>query len=279
MRFAVRQFASRVVLLHFILLMVLLTVVLVAADEVYERSAEQALGQARERQELLASQTAHGIQSFYASILGDLELLQPSDPDNPDTEYLAPRRAATRPFRVGARGAVFAPLLSQQLQGRISHLFTIDKASVRPRWVGIDGDPTLPSVKDVAAQCGTWIRSLQQSAINPYVPFGDRALSLVAIPVGDNANTVLVAAVPARRLQHLFLDEVEKHSPSGAFLVDDSMTIMSASPPTLLGANVAQSASTQLRAVRRFVPRKWVPRHQFGEGVVHARGHAASSPR
>lgn len=247
MEYAGKRFARRVLLAHVAVLLMLLAVVFFASHAIYRQARQQALRQTQERQELLASQTAHAVQNFYGAILSDLELLRPADPDDPDSDYVAPRRATTAPFRaLGARGVVVAPLLSQQLQGRISFLFTIDKAQLRPRWVGIGAEETAPSVKEVAAKCGPWIRKLDQPAISPFEVFGDRGLSLVCIPV-DKANVVLVAAVAGRRLEHLFLDEVNRAA-SEAFLVDDSLTVMTASRPDLIGASLADAPDPQVRS-------------------------------
>ena len=85
MEYAARQFARRILLIHLALLAAVVGVVLLASREVYQETREQATRQAEQRQSILASQTAKGIESFYRSILNDLDLLRQAPQDEDET--------------------------------------------------------------------------------------------------------------------------------------------------------------------------------------------------
>ena len=160
----VRHFAKKVLLIHLALLLALLVLVLLAIREVYGSAREHALEQAERRQSMLSEQTAHGVQAYYESILSDLELMRPVDPDDPDTEYVATRPPEAQSANGGvirATGPLMGALLGRQLEGRLSHLFSVDQESLRVRWVGIGRQETSPSVADVIGRAGTWLGGLR----------------------------------------------------------------------------------------------------------------------
>ena len=64
MEHAARRFATRTVNSHVLLLCVVIAVVAVATRSVYRTAREQAFDQAIVRQEVLARQTARGIETF-----------------------------------------------------------------------------------------------------------------------------------------------------------------------------------------------------------------------
>ena len=140
MEYGVKRFARRVLLIHLALLVALLGLVALASAEVYRSAHAHALQQAQLRQTLLAEQTARGIQSLYESLLSDLELMHPVDPEDPDSAYSFRPLAEYRTPALTPRNAFPGQILSQQLEGRVSHLFVVDKAQLRPRWIGIGGD-------------------------------------------------------------------------------------------------------------------------------------------
>src|SRR5687768_11620706 len=76
---AVRRFARNVLLLHLAALVVVLVVVFFASRGIERAAREQAMRQAQARQQLLANQTARGIENYYQAILSDMDLL-PREP-------------------------------------------------------------------------------------------------------------------------------------------------------------------------------------------------------
>lgn len=77
-----KRYARRVLLIHLLLLVAVLAPVASAAREIYSSTREQVIEQATSRQSLLASQTARGIESYYQSILNNLDLLRRAENDN-----------------------------------------------------------------------------------------------------------------------------------------------------------------------------------------------------
>lgn len=100
MEYSVKRFARKVLLIHLLLLAALLAVVALASREVYQSARRHTLQQAQQRQTLLAEQTARGVQGFYESILSDLELMHPVNPDDPDstTPQRLPWKLASPPL-------------------------------------------------------------------------------------------------------------------------------------------------------------------------------------
>ena len=137
-----KRFARRILLLHLLALAVVLALVGLAFDEIYNSTREQVIEQAESRQELLASQTARGIESYYQYILDNLDLLRKAENDEPTTERSTAeaRPATTRPFagrpipdlQAGQRALASGanPLVSQilwkQLEGRVCLMFGVD---------------------------------------------------------------------------------------------------------------------------------------------------------
>lgn len=95
MKHGIKQFARRILAIHLVLLAILLAVVYFAARQVYRSARAQALQQARNRQALLATQTAHAIENFYEAILYDLQLMKPPEEEGGDPDPSS--RPATRP--------------------------------------------------------------------------------------------------------------------------------------------------------------------------------------
>src|SRR5438105_3359224 len=84
---ATKNFARRVLLIHLAFLVIVIVVVVLASVEVYRRSREQAIEQAKQRQAMLASQMSSGIEGYYKSIFADLHLIKRAEED----ETLSPR--------------------------------------------------------------------------------------------------------------------------------------------------------------------------------------------
>src|SRR5436190_6839877 len=79
MDLAARRFARRVLFAHVVGISLCIVIVACAVRYMYASARVQAIEQAERTQELLARQTALGIQNYYDSVIGVLELLQPSD--------------------------------------------------------------------------------------------------------------------------------------------------------------------------------------------------------
>jgi serine phosphatase RsbU (regulator of sigma subunit) len=162
MELAVRRFARNILILHLGLLALVLALVFFASRAIRESAREQALHQAQSRQELLANQTARGIEGFYQSILSDLDLLPPAESPaeaaalvsgvpglrarlgmtklgggkglNSSSTKPTPRPfqgTGVRPLAQAASGQprrnILGPLLARQLGERVDYLFVYNK--------------------------------------------------------------------------------------------------------------------------------------------------------
>ncbi|MDB5172475.1 MAG: putative phosphoserine phosphatase RsbU like protein, partial [Phycisphaerales bacterium] len=282
---SLKRFVRRILLLHLLLLALLLAVVVSASRHVYNSARTQALGQAEERQNLLAGQTAEGIEGFYQSILGDLNLLKPGDDEGADLPdvpgpFNPAASADPRPlqgFAILNRGAT--QFLSNQLQGR-AHLFVLDErlrphalivdedppgspVSQRPRIAKVQrnalNNPPTPFENAIVAKFSEWLKQVREPSISPFQviedPSGQHAIKLVCVPLTTaprpngqpQRSAILVAAVSARPMEQRFLADLGKHGVTGAFLVDDSMTVMAASNHNLLNTRIDATGEPQFK--------------------------------
>src|SRR5262245_36050224 len=99
MEHTARRFARRVLALHLVALVLIGVLVTFAAVEVYQGAREQALVQARKRQELLAVQTARGIESYYDSIMDNLDLHRRAEEGDSEAQATEPARPDDRTAR------------------------------------------------------------------------------------------------------------------------------------------------------------------------------------
>ena len=250
----VKKFAARILISHLALLALVLAVVFVASRQVYNSAREQTLKQAEDRQELLANQTARGIENFYDAILADLRLFNPqeSEEGDPDTRpstaqpsagfnLLRPpdaQRPGARSF-AGRRGANLAvQLLTQQLQGR-SHLFWIERQDEYWDSHPLNGAGSSPLERDIIDQLHTWLTTIRKPTISGfYKPYPDQGgMNLVVAPAGRRGpvSSLLVAAVGTRPIQREFLDQLSRNGAVNAYLFDQDMRVMAASQPDVVG--------------------------------------------
>jgi serine phosphatase RsbU (regulator of sigma subunit) len=76
---AVRRYATRILAIHMALLVLVIFFVMGAARQVQVSARTQAQHEAQERLELLAQQTARGLQAHYSAILADLDVILRDD--------------------------------------------------------------------------------------------------------------------------------------------------------------------------------------------------------
>jgi serine phosphatase RsbU (regulator of sigma subunit) len=217
MQHGIRQFARRILAVHLALLAVLLTLVGLAARQIYHSARAQALEQARDRQTLLASQTARAIGNFYEAILIDMDLAKPSeqesgDPDpatKPADDQTAdlfdaqpasgaikaqtprgpqrPPPGQGRPFAAPGnpplrpvRGRAAGQLfIARALEGR-SHLFWVDR---RPQLSAhsVTGDPRAPASPfeaQVLERMGPWLAQVKKPSVSGFLKLPTEARGL-----------------------------------------------------------------------------------------------------
>jgi serine phosphatase RsbU (regulator of sigma subunit) len=255
MRQSTRRFARRILLIHLLLLVALLAVVFFASWGIYRSARDQAFEQAQRQQSLLVNQTASGLKGYYDSIFSDLELFKPISPDDEDTEDRIPEEE-TGSAAVGTgknlRGFRVAPMLPIQLNGRVAHLFLVEKGTLGIRPYGPQA--TIPSMHELVDRNRAWLNALDKATISPVQQFDDkqnnlvRSFTLIGVPVGPKKNFVLVASVSARATAKRYFEDVDRTSDGAAFLLDDTQTIIAASRPGLIGTRITRSSDSPAAA-------------------------------
>lgn len=250
MQQSTRRFAQRILVIHLLLLVALLAVVFSASWGVYRSARDQAFEQAQGQQSLLVTQTARGLKEYYDSIFSDLELFKPISPDDEDTEDRIPEDE-TGTLGTGRNIRVFRipAMLPLQLNGRVAHLFLVEKHAYRVRQT-LGPQATIPSVQELVDRNHAWLDSVDKATISSVQQFDDRqndlvrSFTLVGVPVGPQKNFVLVASVSARATAKRFFEDVERASNGAAFLLDEKQTIIAASRPALIGTRISRSSDS-----------------------------------
>jgi serine phosphatase RsbU (regulator of sigma subunit) len=263
MEHAARRFARRVLLIHLVALLIIGILIFLAAREVYTAAREEALEQARKRQELLAKQTSRAIESYYRSILDNLDLqrraeevesdISPGGRAPPTSSSSSLRTqdsglSTSRPIiiRLSQAPNIINPLLWDQLRGRASHFFTLDRRTMSTEHDFTD-DPTT-TADQIIKSADPWLKSLTSPAISPPIQFGPSYANLVAVPLRRTESRVLVAVVPLENVQKLFLDDVNSEKLMSAWLIDQSGQVMLSFDSRLIGMNLAETGDPQVRA-------------------------------
>jgi serine phosphatase RsbU (regulator of sigma subunit) len=216
-----RRFASWVLAIHLIVLGLLIVIVFLASRGMYTKARRQALDQMRARQELLAAQTARGIESFYRSILDDLELQRRAEAATP-------------------HGDVLAPLIWEQLRGRATRVFEIDLQTLR---VDKDlSDDKKNSATQVIARSGDWfIRLGDKPAVSDLIELDGGGATLAAMPVPSSPPRTIVAVIPTLSIATRYLRDLDQSESIGSMLLDERLRVMSAKQRELVGIDMSQA--------------------------------------
>ena len=227
---AARRYTTWVLGLHLLMLVALVVMVIFASNEIYSKARRQALDQVKVRQELLAAQSARGIEYFYRSVLNDLELH---------------RRAVASGGRTGDLG----PLMWEQLRGRAMRLFEVrgvDLDSVTAEY----GDEDKTSARDILAKARPALLAMNgQAGITDTYDFNGVPAALAVMPIKSVERHMLVAVVPTRAMETRFLNDLNEPENIGALVLDDHMIVRSAEHRHLVGVNMAQANDPRVRAV------------------------------
>lgn len=243
MELSAKHFATRTVISHVLLLVVVIAVVVVGTRSVYESARDQAIGQALVRQELLARQTARGIQSFYDSILADLDLIRLADEHS------------------GAAAADMSASLWEKLQGRVTHLFAYDRATdTVSRRFGDEDDISAERLIDASR---SWLEQVEGPDVSGFLEFRD-GLNLAAVPVEGPQRRVLVAVVPLRVVQGQYLIDVNNQNAMGAMLLDEGAKVMANPSGSMIGKSLMDDATDP--RVREFA-RQYIGQGKSGTEV------------
>jgi serine phosphatase RsbU (regulator of sigma subunit) len=272
MEYAARQFARRVLLAHASLLLVVLLAVGLAAKYLYHSARQQVITQAQATQNLLAVQTATGIDHYYESIINVLNLLDPNEAPPPATQPGRPNqgpglRPGNRPpgeqmpnrrrnlennFLAGFFNRV-AQGVWEQIKDKSSMMFFVDAMDDMrvARVIGKDEDDhTDPA--DVVKTASKFLADTLESrkkAISPFYPNISGGAHLVVVP--RQGGLILVAVLPVENVERKLLDLVNRSETTGTMLVDDQGTFISSSFPGVRGKSIDDLSDPEIRATAR----------------------------
>jgi serine phosphatase RsbU (regulator of sigma subunit) len=270
------RFIRSVLLIHLALLLVVALIVGAAARNIHHQAREQALLQAQSTQELIAQQTARGVENYYHAVTSVLELLKPSQEEENSTtgptvntglNYLAPPPPPFAPGTRTARPEMVAmrrrliETLWHDVEARVSLLFIVDAytnpprlpantpatVATDPRMVIRDsfGDTDGPTARDVVDHLGEWLKHVDQPTVSAFQDINDMHCNVVVVPIrSPNNRRLLVAVVPIDRIEKALFANVNARATTGAILVDDEGTIMSDTHEEVVGVNVTVDRKT-----------------------------------
>lgn len=272
---AAKRFASFVLAIHVLLLLLVAAMVFAAAHQVYVEARQQAIDQAIGRQTLLAEQTARGIESYYQSIVDTLELLQriPGSQSAQDEVFLTPR------LLMATRG-VLAPAVWQQLKNRAKFFFVVDRTGIADALI-------LPTTErdhglEYLNQGVNWLKDITEPSISPLMKVGDDYVHFVCVPNGAKSRLLFVAVVPVENINTEFLSRVHAQKHMSAMLMDQTMHVLTSDDKRIVGLSVIDNGSggdnvreIAMRYIQQGLPGTEVflnpfklGQHQFASGLV-----------
>ena len=277
MEYEARRFARRVLLIHFAALLVVLAVVGAAARVLYFNARTQALAQATETQELLARQTALGIEHYYETVSGVLNLLQPSEEaatQESKQDELLPRRRELRHQRLEApngpltrmRGE-YGKAIWSSLREPASLLFVVDPLDDMRVLVTIGADPrdNPPSADEVVRRTRTFLQNVhrrsgsESRSVSDYMTFSSGGgAHVVCVPM-RGFKLLMVCVVPISALERDVLASVNNSSRTSAMVIDQTGTFVSASLPGAVGRNVSEFDDARMRQLAAEFMTKRIP--------------------
>ncbi|HEX8913115.1 MAG TPA: PP2C family protein-serine/threonine phosphatase [Humisphaera sp.] len=96
-------------------------------------------------------------------------------------------------------------------------------------------------------QAGATTRPVPQQAVSRFELFDGRGYNLVALPV-NNGTAVFVAAVGVSNIAEQYLSVLNADETTEVLLVNDQLTVMAGSRPSVTGANIVEAGDPDLRA-------------------------------
>jgi serine phosphatase RsbU (regulator of sigma subunit) len=261
---AAKRYARKILLLHLLALVVIVCGVALAARGVYGRARGQVIEQAREKQMLLAGQTARGIENHYGAIFSNLDLIRRGDADGDGKtdpkpgEGRPPGRPDGPDRRMPRTPLIFAPMLWHQLEDRVDHLFSVSPKDGRVTGSFPSRAEKLKQATGVAGEAKDWIASVQvdREKLSTLRQVGNEwaHLACVAVPSpgSPEGRVVLVAVTPARIVKERYVDGLNAEGSVRAILVDQRGFAIAGPKGIEAGHNMlAESADPARREIIR----------------------------
>jgi Stage II sporulation protein E (SpoIIE) len=257
-----RNFVRRVLFYHALAIVALAVLAMVGMWNAYRRSQEQAIEQAGVRQQLVAQQTARGLENFFSGIADNLRLMtreelrevaprgtgpgprledaattQPASGRLPDKGSLRDELRERLPLGPGRPQAVpFLNVVWKQIDARASHLIAYNvaqnhvlQAEQRPG--------TLPA-EALLAPARQRLLEVERIAVTGRFEVEGFSYILFAVRFADDEDLQVVAVVPLEDIAKTYIDGVSTTDETiGVLLFDDRATVVAARRAELVGVN------------------------------------------
>jgi serine phosphatase RsbU (regulator of sigma subunit) len=235
-----RHFAYRILAFNGLLLIAVLVLVALASAAIYDSTRQDAVDQAQARQELLALQTARGIETFYSSLISDLRWIrhptEASQTPEPKTE-LARKKGTSLDQSDEAT-------VSRQLGGRVRELFVYNKETETVVSLRRQSKLTAAQLPEEMHQ---WLKGVDRVKVSSLVQLNGRPVSLVAASFGQDDPMLIVAVVPGDQLDYNFLRLFTDQNSAGVTLADSQLQVITSTNRDLSGLNLGDFSNAGLR--------------------------------
>ena len=200
--------------------------------------------QGEHTQELLAKQTALGIQNYYEAVTSVTNLLQPlADQATTNPEDLektaAVRRAAlsAQRQRIASRGTGSpdqGPLarlenglgsaIWSSIREKATLLMVVDPLEDMKVMRVIGSADGAPAPEDVIRVSRDWLATVNHRSLSPFLPLDASkggGAHIVAVPLRGSGGSSLSRLYPTSKLEQMFLHYVDTSTNTGVIVVDE----------------------------------------------------------
>lgn len=292
-------FARRVLVLHVILLAVVLAAVVLSVRFLHESARKQVSEQSRSTLDLIARQTAAGVESYYQSVLNVLDVLRPMqtgvegrggdghraavgsrvfDRPRPNSDS----RPAADPSRLGSQPDPERPdqarIVRELRRGFLQALF----GSIRTKISGVFivdlddgsmveqfGEAPTELCERIVEEQRDWLTAQRSPTVSHFITFDEGfGGHILAIPVLP-ARRIIVAIAPVSGVEGQMLNSINRQEVSGVILIDDRGIVMSSPDRSMVGRAVRETDDPRLRTIlEQFIERGSPGSEVFDRAVV-----------
>lgn len=272
-------FARRVLFVHVGLLVVVLAAVVLSVRFLHDSARRQVSEQSRSTLELIAGQTAAGVESYYQGVLNVLDVLRPMQPGaegrggdgqrgpvparGPDRprgpEGGRPVDAPPRPgtslpperveqLRVARELRIsFLQALFGSIRGKIAGVFIVDLND--GSMVEQFGEAPSELCERIVREQRDWLMGQRTPTVSHFITFDEGAGGHILVIPAIPARRSIVAIAPVSGVESQMLNSINRREVSGVMLVDDRGVVMSSPDRSLVGRRLRETDDPQLAKI------------------------------